>query len=168
MIENFRFVEEIEKKIGQRIEIRGRGRPHKNDGRGDAIKKYSVHFFKGNNMKSLKTIVFLILCCVSTTALAEYEGGQFKVTSLRMAGDGVYIQFSPAPSACNGGDQYRMHARVQHSVSGNYNTMVSTLLTAYTTGQTFKFIWYSALPAGFTSCGNNEILELIMVEFSNK
>jgi len=121
-------------------------------------------------MKSLKTIVFLLLCCVSTTALAGRESGPFKVTSLRMADNGVYIQFSPAPSACNGGDQYRMHARVQHSVSKNYNGMVSTLLTAFTTGQTFKYIWYSDLPTGVVSCGNigNEILELILVEFTNK
>jgi len=121
-------------------------------------------------MKSLKTIVFLISCCVFTTALAEYESGPFKVTSLRMADNGVYIQFSPAPSACNGGTQYRMHARVRHSVSENYNAIVSTLLTAFTTDQTFKYIWYSDLPAGVASCSNNgnEILELTIVEFTNK
>lgn len=121
-------------------------------------------------MKSLKTIVFLILCCASTTALAGGESGPFKVISLRTGNDGVYIQFNPAPSACNGGSQYRMHARVRHSVSENYNGMVSTLLTAFTTDQTLKYIWYSDLPAGVVSCSNNgnEILELKMVEFTNK
>jgi hypothetical protein len=121
-------------------------------------------------MKSIKAAWGLALCLLSAAAIAGGEGGKFKVSSIRTADDGLYIRFSPAPQACNGGTQYRMHARVRHSVSHNYNALVSTLLAAYSAGHTFQYIWFNDLPSGVSSCSNTagEILELTMAEFTSQ
>ena len=129
-------------------------------------------------MKYLKIIFITILMCTSFIVSAAGEGGAFKVTSLRVNGNSILVAFDPAPAGCNGGSQYRMHAKVTNTVSGdpdpvprpNYNVMVSMLLTAYTTGQTLKYIWYNVLPSGATSCSNNgdEILTLNSFEFTQK
>lgn len=116
--------------------------------------------------------LILLLCFnfVSTSVHAGGQNGPFSIASLRFGDDGVYIQFSPAPLACNGGSQYRMHARVRHSVSKNYQALASVLLTAYTTKQTLRYIWYTDLPSNVDSCGalSSNILELTMLELTGK
>lgn len=121
-------------------------------------------------MKIFVVISFLFSLLWVSTVSAANQYGPFKVSSLRIASDGgIFVEFSPAPSACNGGAHYRMHARVSNT-KDNYNAMVSTLLTAYTTGQQFRYIWYQDLPVGVDSCSNSngEILDLTVVEFSKK
>ena len=120
------------------------------------------------NIKHLT--ISLLFCLLSSSVFAGGQNGDFKVSSLRVGDDGVYIEFSPAPAACNGGNQYRMHARVRNTISKNYDAIVSSLLTAYTSNQTFKYIWFNDLPSGVEACSNTggEILELTMVEFSSK
>lgn len=121
-------------------------------------------------MKFLNALALLVFIIFSHSAIAGGQNGPLKVSSLRVGDDGVYIQFNPAPSACNGGNQYRMHARVRHSISKNYDALVSSLLTAYTTGQSLNYIWFNDLPSGVEACSNNggELLELTMIEFSAK
>jgi len=109
---------------------------------------------------------------VSSVVSAGYQYGPFKVTSLRAAADGVYVEFSPAPDACKSGSNYRMHARVKFTEpeTENYKAKVSMLLTAYTTGQRFKYIWYYDTAGIANGCSNvgGEVLDLNMFEFENK
>jgi hypothetical protein len=118
----------------------------------------------------MRIILICFLSLLSTSLYAGGQGGAFKVSSLRVGSDGVYVKFSPAPAACNGGNQHRMHARVRHTDSKNYDSLLSTLLAAHTSGATLYYIWFNDLPSGVSACSNtaNEILELTMVELSHK
>ena len=110
-----------------------------------------------------------ILLIYSGVSVAGGQGGNFKIVSLRVSGDATYIQFSPAPTACNGGSHYRMHARVRVTSSENYEAMVSTLLSLYMSNQTLRYIWYQDLSAGITACSDSGgILELTMMELKQK
>lgn len=111
--------------------------------------------------------VFLIYT-LSSDSLAGSQGGTFKVSKLRLGGDGVHIALSPAPADCNGGDHYRTHVRLSKSAD-NYEAIYSTILMAYTTGATLSYIWYSDLPSGVGSCSNSGgYLGLSMIELSSK
>lgn len=112
-------------------------------------------------------ICFLLF---STSAYCGGQNGPFSITSLRFGDDGIYMQFSPAPTACNGGSQYRMHARVRHSVSNNYQVLAGVLLTAYTAKQNLRYIWYTDLPSNAEACSSSgpNILELTMLELAEK
>lgn len=119
----------------------------------------------------MKYLLFLLgVVFFSCPTYAGGENGPFLIASLRFGDDGIYIQFSPAPAACNGGDQYRMHARVRHTVSNNYQALVSVLLTAYTAKQNLRYIWYTDLPGSADACGASgpNILELTMLELAKK
>jgi len=123
--------------------------------------------------KLVGCLVFFVLgmsLSSASYAAAGWQGGSFKVSSLRVSNDGVYIKFSPAPTACNGGSQYGMHARVRHTVSQNYDSLMSTLLSAYSAEHTFDYLWYNELPTGASACSNlsGEILELTMIKLENK
>jgi len=121
--------------------------------------------------KILFGLALFVVCHIFfvPVVFAGGEGGDFKITSLRISGEGVLVRFDPAPSACNGGTLYRMHAIVGRDVSPNYKVLVSALLTAYTAGVHFRYIWYADLPTGTEQCGNNgEILELTYFELENK
>lgn len=63
-----------------------------------------------------------------------------------------------------GGEQYRMHARLLSS-QGNYNALISALLSAYTTQQTLKYVFVSDEGA---KCSPSHILKLDMIEFTDK
>lgn len=72
----------------------------------------------------------------------ENEGGNFTVSRMRFGKGGLFIALDPAPNVCNGGNQYRMHFKVDNT-SDFYNDMVSGLLTAYTTKIPIAVLWYS-------------------------
>ncbi|MDX1304562.1 hypothetical protein [Photobacterium sp.] len=114
----------------------------------------------------MKKILTIILTCVlSTTAMAwDSEGGNFKVSKLRFGSGVVHVALNPAPSGCGGGDHYRMHFSVKNVDPVAYKDMVSALLSAHATGQTFSTIWYS----GKGLCSNNHVLTLDMFEYATK
>lgn len=105
-----------------------------------------------------------LLASLSSVAQVT-ESGIFKVQTLRYGADGIYVGFSPGLSACNGGDQYRMHAKVPYTQTTNSNALISVLLTAYTAGQTFQFIWVSNEGP---VCSGSHILNLDMIELTYK
>lgn len=115
----------------------------------------------------ISLLVFTFVFSTNTFALV-HQGGTIKVTSIRISKSAVYVQFNPALRACEGGDQYRMHAKYPITQS-NSKELTSALLTAYTSGQTFQYVWVSNEG---TRCSHEEgathILNLDMVEFSQK
>jgi len=57
-------------------------------------------------------VVYLFSICSVVFAFTA-EGGARKVESLFFDSDGsVFVAFSPAPSLCQGGNRFRMHAKV--------------------------------------------------------
>ncbi|TDF42254.1 hypothetical protein EYS14_05350 [Alteromonadaceae bacterium M269] len=119
-------------------------------------------------MKCFKVALAVLVFGFAGNSYAGGQGGTFKVSKLRLGGDGVHVAFSPAPVDCNGGDHYRTHARLSVNTA-NYEAIYSALLTAYTTGNTLSYIWYNDLPSGVETCSNSGgYLGLTMVEFSSK
>lgn len=109
--------------------------------------------------KVLKGIVAFLSLIVTSGAYAWVsEPGPFAVKSIRTGSGGFYVEFSPAPANCNGGDQYRMHAVVETS-NPNYKEMVSMLITAYTAGKKVAYIWISG-----SGCSTSSILTLEIIE----
>lgn len=103
--------------------------------------------------------VLSVLCCVSNAQVYQY--GTFKVQSLRVDNGSTYVRFSPALNACEGGEHYRMHARV----SNENSVLVSSLLTAYTAQKTLNYIFVSGEG---TKCSGSHVLTLDMIEFSQQ
>lgn len=116
-----------------------------------------------------KKWLWILTLVVSVEVLAGGQGGMFRVASLRVGSDATFVQFDPAPSACNGGSHYRMHARVKASAMENYDAMVSTLLSAYMAEQRIRYIWYHDLPSGVQACNDaGGILDITMIELRPK
>lgn len=114
-------------------------------------------------MKFLKLLLISVIFSHASYATNSNEFGPFSVSNLRIGPEGVAVRFSPAPKACGGGSQYRMHA-VLSKDEVNYQALTSALLTAYTTGQKINYIFIRN--AG--TCSNTHALGLYMVEFRNK
>lgn len=113
----------------------------------------------------MSMFAFLVMLALPGLVGADtYQGGTFKVASLRVAPEGIYVRFSPAPTACEGGDYYRMHALVPNSQS-NFTSMTSTLLAAYTAENTLTYLWFSGEG---TPCSSSHFLNLNMVELTDK
>ncbi len=120
-------------------------------------------------MKTIFKILILTVSLVAVYCQAGSQGGSFKVSKLRLGGDGVYVGFSPAPAGCNGGDHYRIHAKLGTGAD-NYNAIYSALLMAYTSGNTLNYIWFTDLPSSAESCSSTggHWLGLKMIELSGK
>lgn len=112
-------------------------------------------------IKKLTTLA-LLLASINCSAQV-WEGGLFKIQSLRLAPDGVYVRFNPAPTACQGGTQYGMHARFLYT-QADAKTMTAELLAAYTSRDTLKGIWVSN--EGTPCSVNGQILNLDMFEMT--
>ncbi len=114
----------------------------------------------------MKKILMLAVALMVTSlpALADYEFGSFKVSKLRFGGSGLALALSPAPTGCGGGNQYRMHLRVDNSNPSSYKDMVAGLISAHATGQKLEVLWYD----GKGTCSNSHLLTLTMFEFAAK
>ena len=113
--------------------------------------------------KLILSSIFAML--FSSTALAnDYEFGSFKVSKMRFGSGSVSITLNPAPTGCGGGNQYRMHLKVNDTDPIAYKDMVSGLLSAHATGQKIEVLWYSNKGV----CSNSNILTLNMFEFAAK
>ena len=114
------------------------------------------------------TLIFLSMIKVAVAEYA-YEGGSFIVKTMRIGGSGTYVEFEPPLAGCNGGSQYRMHARIRTSDTQNYDAIVSTLLSAYHTKSKLRGVWYETLPDGVSECNNGGgVLRLDMIEMLPK
>jgi hypothetical protein len=80
---------------------------------------------------------------------------------LRITNDYTYARFSPALDACEGGTQYRMHAKA----SNDNDMLLSSLLAAYTAEKTIQYIFASGEG---TKCLGSHILTLDTIEFIPK
>ena len=118
-------------------------------------------------MSFIKKAMFWLMVLVCCNALAGQEGGNFKVSSLRLWNGHVFVRFDPAPAACNGGSNWRMHAMVNANAE-NLNELLSTLLVSYTAGHTLSWIWFEDLPQGVTACDANNMLNIYAVEMAIK
>ena len=115
--------------------------------------------FNGDKMK--KFLAGCILALLSYKSNAGYEGGAYKVQSLRIYGGVTMVRFSPALKGCGGGDQYRMHAKIS-----NENTaLVSSLLTAYTAQKSLLYVFYEG---DDKACSSSHILTLTSIEFTHQ
>lgn len=113
----------------------------------------------------MSKLVLLLLIMLPQWALAQvYEGGDFKVQSIRVEQTSVKVRFSPAPKHCQGGDFYRMHAVVPYSQNGA-KEMVSSLLAAYSAGIKIKYLFFSNAEQ---ACSSSHILNLDMFELEYK
>ena len=114
----------------------------------------------------VKTIfaTMILLLCISNSHAWTVEGGPLMVKSLRFGGDGLYVAFNPAPTNCNGGDQYGMHVKISSTTHANYNAITSALLTAYTANKSFSHIWVN----NEGTCSPTHILSLEMLQFTNQ
>ena len=128
----------------------------------------------GINMQELLKAVFVatfLFLSMIRAAVAEnsYEGGSFAVSAMRIGSGGTYVEFQPPLAGCNGGSQYRMHARIRPDDTQNYDAIVSALLSAYHTKSKLRGVWYETLPDGVSECNNaGGILRLVMIEMLPK
>jgi hypothetical protein len=113
-------------------------------------------------MRRLFVAVFLLLGCAGVAQAWTSESGPFRVTSIRMGSGNLYVQLSPAPQNCAGGDQYRMHAYLEPT-NPNYKEMAAVLVTAYLTGGKLLYIWVTG-----TGCSSTSALKLEMIELEAK
>jgi len=81
------------------------------------------------------------------------------ISSIRFAHSYLKVRFSPPPAACQGGDDYRMHAYVAQDAE-NKDEMISALLAAYAADMSISVIWYED---GVT-CAPGSSLKLIAFE----
>ena len=113
----------------------------------------------------LRTIFLITTLLVSTISFAQvHQTTTFKVASLRFEDGGLKVRFNPAPTACQGGDKYRMHAEVVHGTAGA-EAKISMLLAAYISGTTFRTLWFSGEG---TACSNSHILTLDGAELTER
>jgi len=125
---------------------------------------------EGKQLKSiLKNISFGVALMVSCNVYAlTAEGGTRKVERVFFDSDGdVFVAFNPAPDLCEGGDRYRMHAKVSIK-QPNHKELVAALLTAYAVGITLKFIWVEHIDNITAPCSDSHYLRLLMIEYSSK
>ena len=108
----------------------------------------------------IKTITLVLLLTNLPALASEYEFGTRKVSSLRFDENSIKISFNPAPTGCNGTDNYRMHAYIDQDAP-NKDELVSGLLAAYTAGMEISYIWYNV--GGGCNAGSS--LELTAFEF---
>jgi hypothetical protein len=124
-------------------------------------------------MKLFSTAALALSLVFSASTYAGYENGTFTVSSLRVASDGTYVTFNPAPPKCKekilneDKTYYRSHARILNTSAG-YDSMYSSLLAAYSSGATFKYIFFAGTESadGCNSPGN--LFQLTALEFSAK
>ena len=111
--------------------------------------------------KEISLLISSIFLAANVHAGSDNTVG--KVTALRYAEDGVYVQFENTPTACNGGSQYRMHGVLQ-TTHANYNTLVSGLISAHATQKKVEWLFYldSSVPA---TC-NTSLLVITALEVS--
>jgi len=96
------------------------------------------------------------------------EGGTRKIERVFFDSDGdLFVAFNPAPDLCEGGNRYRMHAKVSVK-QPNHKQLVSALLVAYTMGTTLKFIWVEHIDNIVAPCSDSHYLRLLMIEYSSK
>lgn len=113
----------------------------------------------------MKKLFLLPLIFVSATVFGwSHESGTKKISSLNFDMGGLRVRFDPAPAACNGGDQYRMHAHLTPT-DPNYKELVSALLAAYTAGLEVSDIWFDF---SSSSCNGSNSLNLKSFEFVQK
>jgi len=110
----------------------------------------------------LFAVVFIVTA--HTASAGVYQNGSFKVESIRLAASGTYVRFEPAPTACEGGDHYRMHALISNE-NPNADKVVSTLLAAYAADLKFQYLWFSN---DGVQCSTTHILTLEMIELKHK
>ncbi|NVJ60833.1 MAG: hypothetical protein HWE27_10595 [Gammaproteobacteria bacterium] len=113
-------------------------------------------------MKKLLLSCFIFFSM--TVSAWDHESGSFTVSSLRFGAGVVYVALSPAPAGCEGGNQYRMHLKVNDTDPQAYKDMVAGLLSAHATGQRIRSIWNS----NKGKCDAQNILRLDMFEFAPK
>ena len=89
----------------------------------------------------MKILLSALTLLLSFSVFSGGEGGDKKVSSIRFNEGYLKIKFNPAPAACQGGDDYRMHAYIDQAAE-NKKEMVSALLSAYVADLTISFIWY--------------------------
>lgn len=107
--------------------------------------------------------LFILFFTMSAHSVV-YQGGKFKVETMRFENTQLKVRFSPPPAACEGGDNYRMHARIDYSAAGA-KEMTSILMAAYMSGATFKFIWFDNEGS---VCSETHLLNLLMVELTDR
>lgn len=113
----------------------------------------------------MKVLLLITLVLIPMFSVAQvWESGSFKVKSMRMGGDALYVQFEPAPNYCQGGSQYRMHAKVNKS-QANFNELMSLAIVSYTTGASFNYLFLSNEGQ---PCSNSHILDIDMLELKPK
>ena len=111
----------------------------------------------------MKVLLSALTLFLSFSVYSGYEGGDRTVSSIRFAEGYLKIRFSPAPAACLGGDDYRMHAYIDQT-SENKEEMISALLAAYAADMIISVIWFDD---GVT-CAADSSLKLKAFEFKNK
>jgi hypothetical protein len=126
-----------------------------------------IKILGAKNLIKITSLMMLLLYVGKVLAITAI-GGTIKIESLFFDNDGgVFAAFSPAPSLCQGGARFRMHAKVLPS-QANHDELVSGLLTAYTGGITLRYIWVSHLGGTEEPCSNSHYLQLHMIEYSPK
>ena len=112
--------------------------------------------------KYVSMMVALPILLVAEVCNAQvWEGGGKTVTALRFGSNGVSVQFNPAPAACNGGNNYRMHAHL-YKDHPNYNSLLSALITLKTTKTPLQHLWLSDEDV---ACSATHILKLESFEY---
>lgn len=110
-------------------------------------------------------LVILLFSLGVTTAYSDtYEGGNFKVSWMRVGQGGAYVTLSPAPKGCNGGTQYGSHFKIASSDESSYKDMTSGLLAAYTANLKLSGLWFR----NEGTCSNSHVLELYMFKYASK
>lgn len=114
-------------------------------------------------MKRKHLIIGLMLFLMTSPGLFAQvvEGGTKTITAMRVDGGGVSIRLSPAPTNCNGGAQYRMHARV-NATHPDYQAMVSSLLALKTSNKPIKYLWFNN---SNITCDPTNILIINIIEY---
>ena len=111
-------------------------------------------------------LLFLVTQFLVTqlTFAQTYQSGIFKIESMRFETGSVKVRFNPAPTACQGGNKYRMHAEIPLTQGGS-KELVALMLAAYTANMTLSYLWFSNEGS---PCSSTHILNLDMAELSNK
>lgn len=115
----------------------------------------------------MRLLVLMLLSMFSLCSTAGFQGGvgsKIEIESMRFVDGYVHVRFNPALTGCSGGDHYRMHARASTETR---KALVSTLLTAYTAGLTFQYVWYTN-EQGSAACSSSNVLKLDQVELTYK
>lgn len=79
----------------------------------------------------------------------------------------MFVAFSSAPSMCEGGNRYRMQAKVLAN-QDNHPQLVSALRAACVSGAELRYIWLSHFGGEIVPCSMNHYLQLHMIELNPK